>query len=197
MARDAVRDRHWLHQAGYGSDEGHVDPAPHPARRTTAAQKPSHSPGDSWLLQAPSNGAILLPLTAPLGWGPVSTAPSGEDATTQGEMLPGYANDRRLEKGRLWVGLFLRASEDRTLSHPMMRKGMEKWDEAQIPKHGALCLEEIPEGHTSCPITRLAAQRVDVGLSLSPGHGYDLSGASTGERIHRGAQSYCSWLCVT
>lgn len=31
---------------------------------------------------------------------PVSTAPSGEDATTQGEMLTGRANERRLEKGR-------------------------------------------------------------------------------------------------
>lgn len=68
---------------------------------------------------------------------------------------------------------------------------MKKWDEAQIPKHRALGLEEIPEGHTPRLITRLAAQRVDVGLSVSPGHGY------AHERIHRGAQSYCSWLCVT
>lgn len=91
-----------------------------------------------------------------------------------------------LIKGGLWVRLILQASEDGTLSHPVMRKGTEKWDEAQILKYAALCLEEIPEGHTSCLITRLVAQRVDVGFSLSPGHGY------AHERIHRGSRSYCS-----
>lgn len=67
-------------------------------------------------------------------------------------MLPGRANDRRPGRGRS-VGQVLQESEDGTLSHPRMRKRMEKWDEAWIPKHRALGPEEIPEaGFQTMPL---------------------------------------------
>lgn len=49
------------HQAGYRGDRGHVESAPHPARRTTDTPRTSHSPEDSWLLPAPSTEASPLP----------------------------------------------------------------------------------------------------------------------------------------
>lgn len=46
----------------------------------------------------------------------------------------------------LWVREIWQASEVEALSHPRMRKRTETWDEALMPKHGALGLEDIPEG---------------------------------------------------
>lgn len=49
-------------------------------------------------------------------------------------------------KGGLWVRQIRQESEAETLSHPRMRKRTETWDEAPMPKHGALGLEDVPEG---------------------------------------------------
>ena len=49
-----------------------------------------------------------------------------------------------LGEGGLWVRFTPQSSEDGTLLHPRVREGTEKWDEAWIPKHGAVGLEKMP-----------------------------------------------------